>query len=112
MTHEELLELHYVTSVRCRRIMESKNKDYTGGSEACDPFANFRASETVGIHPIKGILLRMQDKIQRINSFANDGKLTVKEESVNDACEDIVNYAILIKAIASEEPIPSEERSY
>jgi hypothetical protein len=45
----------------------------------------------------------MQDKIQRINSFANDGKLTVKEESVNDACEDIVNYAILIKAIASED---------
>ena len=103
MTHEELLELHRRHSDHCRCIMERKNKDYTGGEKAKDPFANFRAAETIGIHPIKGILLRMQDKIQRLNTFANDGKLSVENESSTDACHDLINYAILILGLIEDD---------
>jgi len=48
-------------------------------------------------------LLRLIDKIQRIRSFTNDKQLQVSNESVEDACEDIVNYAILAKAMLIEE---------
>tara|TARA_R100001440_G_scaffold24346_2_gene39709 strand:+ start:7469 stop:7825 length:357 start_codon:yes stop_codon:yes gene_type:complete len=83
--------------------MEAKNNDYTGGEKSEDVFANFRCSSMIGVHPVKGILMRMLDKVQRINSFVNDGQLSVPDETVADACEDIVNYAILSKALLQEE---------
>jgi hypothetical protein len=87
----------------CRLIMAQKNRDYTGGSEASDPFANFVSSRSIGIHPVKGILLRCQDKIQRLNTFCNDGKLSVENESAEDACRDLLNYAVLMSAIIEDE---------
>jgi hypothetical protein len=48
------------------------------------------------------LLLRVIDKIQRIRSFTNDNELKVANESVEDACDDIVNYAILAKAMLKE----------
>lgn len=83
--------------------MAKKNSDYTGGSQATDIFANFNSSKILNIHPVQGLLLRLIDKVQRIRSFTNDKKLSVPDESVDDACEDIVNYAILAKAMLIEE---------
>ena len=83
--------------------MEKKNSDYTGGKGATDPFANFRCSTVLDIHPVHGIMLRVMDKIKRIHSFVNDKELQVPAESVDDACDDIVNYAILAKAMLKEE---------
>ena len=103
MTIKELLELHDENCNKCKEIMGKKNSDYTGGEKATDIFANFKASKVLDIHPVKGILMRMMDKIQRIQSFTNDRKLQVPNESVDDACEDIINYAILAKAMLTEE---------
>ena len=83
--------------------MKQKNSDYTGGKGATDVFANFNASKMLGIHPVQGLLLRVIDKIQRIRSFTNDKELSVPNETVEDACDDIVNYAILAKAMLMEE---------
>ena len=83
--------------------MEKKNSDYTGGRGATDPFANFNASKILNIHPVQGLLLRVIDKIQRIRSFTNDKELSVPNETVEDACDDIVNYAILAKAMLMED---------
>ena len=103
MTAKELLQLHDETCTTCRVIMEKKNSDYTGGRGATDPFANFNASKILNIHPVQGLLLRVIDKIQRIRSFTNDRELSVPNETVEDACDDIVNYAILAKAMLMEE---------
>ena len=103
MNTEELLNLHDQTCKKCRAIMIKKNSDYTGGSKATDIFANFNASMMLDIHPVQGLLLRLIDKVQRIRSFTNDNELSVPDESVEDACEDIVNYAILAKAMLIEE---------
>ena len=103
MTTEELLKLHDETCSKCKIIMAKKNSDYTGGSQATDIFANFNSSTILNIHPVQGLLLRLIDKVQRIRSFTNDKKLSVPDESVDDACEDIVNYAILAKAMLIEE---------
>ena len=83
--------------------MRQKNNDYTGGEKATDPFANFNAASVLGIDPVQGLLLRVIDKIQRIRSFTNDKELKVSNESVEDACDDIVNYAILAKAMLMEQ---------
>jgi len=103
MNTEELLNLHDQTCEKCKAIMIKKNSDYTGGSKATDIFANFNASMMLNIHPVQGLLLRLIDKVQRIRSFTNDKELSVPNESVEDACEDIVNYAILAKAMLIEE---------
>ncbi len=103
MTTEELLELHEKTCETCRNIMRQKNNDYTGGKTSQDPFANFNAASVLGIDPVQGLLLRVIDKIQRIRSFTNDKELKVANESVEDACDDIVNYAILAKAMLKEQ---------
>tara|TARA_B100000963_G_C22637213_1_gene678270 strand:- start:3553 stop:3720 length:168 start_codon:yes stop_codon:yes gene_type:complete len=47
--------------------------------------------------------MRVLDKIQRIRSFVNDKELQVPDESVEDACHDIINYAILAKGMLLEE---------
>jgi hypothetical protein len=39
----------------------------------------------------------------RIHSFIGDGELQVTGETVEDACDDLVNYAILCKALLIEE---------
>ena len=98
-----LLKLHKETCETCREIMRQKNNDYTGGKTSKDPFANFNAASVLGIDPVQGLLLRVIDKIQRIRSFTNDKELKVANESVEDACDDIVNYAILAKAMLKEQ---------
>ena len=55
------------------------------------------------------LILQVIDKIQRINSFTNDKELSVSNETVEDACDDIVNYAILAKAMLIEERTKIEQ---
>lgn len=97
MNIDELLKLHEDTCADARNIMRAKNADYTAGS--ADPFANFRASEAVGVQAELSILIRCLDKFQRIRSFATLGSLQVKDESVDDAIQDVVNYMILLKGL-------------
>jgi hypothetical protein len=42
----------------------------------------------------------------RIRSFVADGSLRVTGETVTDACDDLLNYAILCKALLLEEMQP------
>lgn len=100
MTRQELLDLHGTTCNKAFSMMEAKNADYTGGSD--DPFANFRASEVLGVPAELGILVRCIDKFQRIRSFAVKGELQVKGESVDDAIEDVINYMVLLKGVIKD----------
>lgn len=77
-----------------RAIMMKKNNDYTGGSG--DPYANFRGATALGISPIAGILLRVQDKLMRVKTFDEKGELLVQGEGVEDALIDVQNYMDLI----------------
>ena len=103
MKPETLFRLHEETCKKTLDIMRAKNSDYCGGTETVDALANFKSAKSLGLHPVTGLLLRMQDKLMRIKSFVNDGQLQVAGESVDDACEDLVNYSILAKALLSEE---------
>lgn len=96
MTREELFQLHLDTTAKCLAIMKKKNADYSGGG---GPFENFIAGEVIGVDAELGILMRSLDKFQRIRSFVHNGELQVKEESVDDAIEDVINYMILLKGL-------------
>jgi hypothetical protein len=100
MTIDELMTLHESTCQEARDIMRAKNHDYTSGSK--DPFANFRASEAMGVAPIVGILVRSIDKFQRIRSFVEQGELKVAGEPVDDAIRDVINYMILARGLAKD----------
>lgn len=85
-------------------IHTKKNSDYSGGGGPDDdPLANFKGSGEVGIDPGLGIILRMQDKFQRVKAFAKTGKLAVVDEGVEDAMLDIANYALLFLALKRED---------
>lgn len=100
MTRDELLTLHDKLCGDAKSIMEAKNKDYTGGT--ADPFANFRASEVLGVPAQLGILIRCIDKFQRIRSFVVNGELAVKNEPVDDAIRDVINYMVLLGGMIQE----------
>lgn len=86
----------------CLEISKRKNADYCGGSE--DPFANFKAVESLGISTEVGFLTRMMDKMKRISSFVEQGTLQVKDESVTDTLQDLANYACLMAGYIKSKP--------
>jgi len=100
MSRDELIELHRATCAATLEVMKAKNQDYTAGGGVFD---NFKASNSLGVHPVLGILLRSQDKFMRIKSYLKHGKLAVEGEGVFDAIDDVINYLILAKGIILEE---------
>jgi hypothetical protein len=110
-TKERLIELHADTFKKTREILIQKNNDYSGGHASVDPFANFRSAEFFGVAPELGLMLRMGDKLARVKTFVRDGELKVTGESVMDACDDLVNYAILLKGLLIERRETVEART-
>lgn len=80
-------------------ILFKKNNDYSYGD---DPYSNFRGSSIFHVEPEIGILLRMSDKMKRVETFVNSNNLKVKEESVIDACIDLINYSVLLAGLLNE----------
>ena len=78
----------------------AKNHDYAGKD---DPFANLRASRDLGISPVAGVVLRLNDKFSRLKSFLQQGVLKVKEESIVDTLKDISVYCLIAIILYEEE---------
>lgn len=100
MTRDKLFKLHGALSSEALELMKKKNHDYAG-KKGDDPFRNFRFSEDFDVHPARGVLLRMMDKMQRLNTFINTGDL--KNESAKDSIVDIINYSVLLAGILEVE---------
>jgi predicted lipoprotein len=98
MNREELFKHHEELSQTALQIMKKKNHDYAGNSGA-QPFANFERCEAMGICSTEqGFLVRITDKVSRLSTFANAGKLVVDNEGYQDAILDIMNYCVLFSA--------------
>lgn len=67
-----------------------KGQDY--GSDA-DPFANVRASEDFGIPGWIGCVMRANDKMRRLQSFARKGTLA-NESALDSITDNVVYFAI------------------
>lgn len=79
-------------------LHDKKQADY--GKDA-DPFANVRASRFWGIAPWVGALVRLNDKVSRLQSFARKGALA--NESAEDSMMDIAVYALIALILYREE---------
>ena len=72
------------------KLHDMKQSDY---GRANDPFANVRASEDFGIEGWVGALVRMNDKMRRLQKAAQGGTMT--NESVEDSFLDLAVYAVI-----------------
>lgn len=80
------------------RLHDRKQNDYGGST---DPFANVRASHDWGIKPWVGALVRLNDKVKRLQKFAQRGSLA--NESAEDSMLDIAVYALISLILYREE---------
>jgi len=104
MNRQDLLSFHSALTEKARSLMERKNQDYAGDSEhGIQPFANFERVEALGICSTEqGFLVRMTDKISRLSSYVQAGKLEVSDETVYDTLVDLINYSVLMAAYLAD----------
>ena len=87
-TREDYLREFRGLTAKMLDITTKKSSDYGGTS---DPFKNFRTFEELGI------LVRMSDKFARLRTAIQEKrKFEVADESVEDTCLDLANYALLL----------------
>ena len=82
--------------------MNLKNRDYAG-NHGTEPFANFTRCEAMGICGTEqGFMVRITDKMSRLSSFLDSGKMHVEDESFHDTVIDVINYMVLLAAYTKE----------
>lgn len=91
---DRLFRLHEDVCKTARALMRKKQSDY---AREDDPLFNFRR------HGLKGMVVRMDDKMCRIDNFVDKGVFAVEDEGVEDWCEDMINYAVLTLFFVREE---------
>ena len=94
MKRMELLQIHESLSNAARKLMAAKSHDYAGDTDALKNFRHFGRW---------GVIVRLMDKLSRLESFEEQATLEVKDESIQDTVQDICNYAIIYYALYSEE---------
>lgn len=105
MNRDELFAHHIETCDFALELMKKKNNDYAGNSGE-KPFANFERCEAMGVCTTEaGFLVRITDKLSRLSTFAESGKLAVDNEGYNDAIVDIINYCVLFSAYVKSKNI-------
>ena len=102
MTRDELLQYHSEVCKEAQELMSLKNRDYAG-NDGQEPFANFTRVESMGICTTEqGFMTRITDKMSRLSSFLESGKMHVEDESFRDTIVDVINYMVLLSAYINE----------
>ena len=74
-------------------LFKKKNKDY---------------GDAFSVYGFVGVLMRIQDKIQRSLSITNSGITLVNDERIEDTLLDLHNYAAMSLMLLSEGNLPKE----
>jgi len=82
----------------CGALHAKKQKDYGVDN---DPFANVNSSKEFGVPPWIGALIRANDKVTRLKTFAQKGELS--NEPVEDSLKDLANYCIIALVLFEKE---------
>lgn len=83
-----------------RQLHIKKNAGYAGDS--ADRWANFRLSESFGVSPPLGVLVRMSDKWIRITNLIKNPSFDQVGESIDDTLLDLASYALIAICIRRE----------
>ena len=85
-------------------LHDKKQRDY---GRADDPFANVRASSEWGVAPWVGAMVRLNDKVRRLQKAAQSE--TLVNESVEDSMRDIAVYSVIALVLWEQEQKRMEE---
>ena len=77
-----------------------KNSDYATDEE---PLSNLKRCEKIGIPAWKGVIVRLEDKWDRIEKLTVKGKPSVVDESIIDTLKDSAVYALLCIVLLEEQ---------
>lgn len=100
MTKKEQAEHFKELMVKIRDIQISKSADYAKVDE--DVLSNFKvAGNVAGLNAQLNCLSLIGTKVARLGVLLNSGK-EPNNESIRDSVEDLINYAILLDMILSE----------
>lgn len=83
-------------------LHDKKQADYGRDN---DPFANVRASTEWGLEPWVGAMVRLNDKVRRLQALVRNGALV--NESAEDSLRDIAVYAVIALVLREQEPTVS-----
>ena len=82
-----------------QKVYEAKDNDY---SSTGLPMGNLRKCEDAGIEAWRGCIVRMGDKISRLENFLKNQEFKV-DEKAEDTILDLANYSILCACLLNEE---------
>lgn len=85
-------------------LHDKKQADY---GKDDDPFANVRASSDWGVPAWIGAMVRLTDKVKRLQSLALKGEL--QNESALDSFDDIAVYALIARVLYEQESAPATQ---
>lgn len=74
-----------------RKIHAAKSHDY---ASLAAPLSNFTRARRFGVEPWRGALVRLGDKVARLEELTCVGK-TPRNESVRDTLVDLASYALI-----------------
>jgi len=82
-----------------RAVYEAKDNDYSATGL---PMGNLRKCEDAGIDAWRGCLVRIGDKMSRLENFLKEKEYLVLSEKAEDTVIDLANYAILMSCLIQE----------
>ena len=86
-------------------LHDQKQADY---GKDDDPFANVRASQEWGVQPWVGAMIRLTDKVRRLQRYAEKGSLA--NEGVEDSLKDISVYALIALVLWEQQGARTESQ--
>jgi len=82
-----------------QKVYEAKDNDYSATGL---PMGNLRKCEDAGIDAWRGCLVRIGDKMSRLENFLKEKEYLVISEKAEDTVVDLANYAILMSCLLEE----------
>ena len=90
-------------------VYEAKDNDYSATGL---PMGNLRKCEEAGIDAWRGCLVRIGDKMSRLENFLKEKEYLVISEKAEDTVIDLANYAILMSCLLEENKSVNLSRYY
>ena len=90
-------------------VYEAKDNDYSATGL---PMGNLRKCEDAGIDAWRGCLVRIGDKMSRLENFLKEKEYLVLSEKAEDTVIDLANYAILMSCLIQEIKKPYSDYYY
>jgi hypothetical protein len=87
-------------------VYEAKDSDYSATGL---PMGNLRKCEDAGIDAWRGCLVRIGDKMSRLENFLKAKEYLVISEKAEDTVIDLSNYAILMSCLIEEIKTPHSD---